>query len=541
MNPLAQPATVLGGKQSLDAYKGYVDNVLADVEKKKQLAALKQAKIDESLLPPDVNIDDVYRVQTDEIVGQMNELLRTKVDLMSTGVDVESPEYARQIQQAENNLLGQVVNSKQQRALDESVLKTLADPKASELYDYEATTKKLAEYRSAADKGVKSGDDWLAQNGSILVPKAFDPYAYGATLSADYEASTTESDPTKKGGVFITETVEEQTPENYLGAGERFLYDPKAKNEAEFLYSSLSPQLQAEYDQKAILAGGQAGDGIKMFATEKYIAPNWKTKKTNEFKTIPKGGGSGNSNKTPKSNLLVDQVMGVLGENTNYIQTDANGFKTTDAFTGQTIGTFERREATGEYEKLGKDANGKMPGEQGYVATYDTNSAPIYDFKQQPILVEKVIKNPNDGQWYIRTNESVANKKGRNVGGYSNMVKYTPADFKNFMYKIATQSGEWTSEEIDEYAKEMGYYNPDNSLNVGEPKKELPEIYFNGKSGIATEGKTVDGVKVYKYPDGTWVKWDEPNKKWIKSRYQGGDVKTSTTDKKEDLRTKYNY
>jgi hypothetical protein len=128
MNPLAQPATVLEGSKSLDAYEGYVDKVIGDVEKKKQLEALKQAKVDDALLPPDVNIDDVYRVQTDEIVEQMNELLRTKVDLMSTGVDVESPEYARQIQQAENNLLGQVVNSKQQRALDESVLKTLADP-----------------------------------------------------------------------------------------------------------------------------------------------------------------------------------------------------------------------------------------------------------------------------------------------------------------------------------------------------------------------------------------------------------------------------
>jgi len=539
MNPLAQPATVLEGSKSLDAYEGYVDKVIGDVEKKKQLEALKQAKVDEALLPPDVNIDDVYRVQTDEIVGQMNELLRTKVDLMSTGVDVESPEYARQIQQAENILLGQVVKSKQQRALDESVLKTLADPKASELYDYEATTKKLAEYRAAAEKGVKSGDDWLSQNGSILVPKAFDPYAYGEKLSAQYEASITETDPTKKGGVFITETEEAHTPENYLGAGEQFLYTPQARNEAQFLYNSLSPQLQAEYDQKALLAGGKAGDGIKMFAAEKYIAPHWKSKKTNEFKPVPKGSGSGGGDKAPKSNLLVDQVMGVLKENPNYIQTDANGFKTTDAFTGQTIGTFERKMPSGKYEKLGKDANGKMPGEAGYKDTYDPSSE-IYEFEQQPILVEKVIKNPNDGQWYIRTNESVANKKGRTVGGYGNMVKYTPADFKNFMYKIATQSGEWTSEEIDEYADSINAYNEDNSLNVGEPKKGLPEIYFNGKSALATEGKVVNGVKVYKYPDGTWVKWDEPNKKWIKSQYQGEAEKKSET-KQEDLRKKYNY
>jgi hypothetical protein len=521
MNPLAQPATVLEGSKSLDAYEGYVDKVIGDVEKKKQLEALKQAKVDEALLPPDVNIDDVYRVQTDEIVGQMNELLRTKVDLMSTGVDVESPEYARQIQQAENNLLGQVVKSKQQRALDESVLKTLADPKASELYDYEATTKKLAEYRAAADKGVKSGDDWLSQNGSILVPKAFDPYAYGAELSADYEASVSETDPTRKGGVFITETLEEQTPENYLGAGERFLYDPKAKNEAQFIYDSLSADKKAEYDQKAILAGGQAGDGVKMFAAEKYIAPNWKSKKTNEFKTVPKGGGGGNTNKTPTSNLLVDQVIGVMTGNPNYIKTDANGYNTTDAFSGQTIGSFQERKIVG-YEPSVADPNvGDL-------------SKPIYEAATKPIVIQQVVQNPKDGFWYIQTNESVANKKGKSVAGYNNMVKYGKDDFKNLTYKLATQTGEWTSEDIDAYAESKGMYNADKSFNVADPTPKAVDIFFNGKTEQVTEApKIVNGVKVFKLSDGTWVKWDKASDKWIKSQYQGEaekkPAKTTTT------------
>ncbi len=519
MNPLAQPATVLGGKQSLDAYKGYVDNVLADVEKKKQLAALKQAKIDESLLPPDVNIDDVYRVQTDEIVGQMNELLRTKVDLMSTGVDVESPEYARQIQQAENNLLGQVVNSKQQRALDESVLKTLEDPKASELYDYEATTKKLAEFRSAADKGVKSGDDWLAQNGSILVPKAFDMYKYTGEIAKDYLTSTTSSDPKRVGNQNVITQVEAQTPENMLKFGERILMNPQGRIVAEKEFSDLSKEKQAEFAQQAILAGGSADEGINMYLADNYGKQHWKNSEIKKAVNIPQGKGSGTKKEeVPDNNLLVDAFKGMWNKNPNYVQKDANGLTTFKV-------PYTKLQT---YQHIDKN----VPMESG----------PNQDVVTEKFeVIEDAVVDPATGQWYYTSNRTKNMGQGKTIGTYKNMVPMSLAMVKEIMLKTALDTGEVTTSEVEKYLGKKGYVNTDGSLNfdAGSSDKPTSHTVFFEDTEYTVPLKDIDkskGFPIAKLPDGRKVKYEEATKTWVE--YKDG---AKSNPKQEDLRKKYNY
>lgn len=519
MNPLAQPATVLGGKQSLDAYKGYVDKVIGDVEKKKQLAALKQAKVDEALLPPDVNIDDVYRVQTDEIVGQMNDLLRTKVDLMSSGVDVESPEYARQIQQAENMLLGHVVNSKQQRALDESVLKTLADPKASELYDYDLTTKKLAEYRSAADKGVKSGDDWLAQNGSILVPKAFDMYQYTGNIAKDYLTTKIAADPKRVGNQNVVTEIESQTPENMLKFGERILTNPQAKIIADKEFTDLSPDKQAEFAQQAILAGGTAEDAVNMYLADNYGKQHWKYAETKKAVNIPQGKGSGvKKDEVPDNNLLVDAFKGMWNKNPNYVQKDANGL-TTFKVPYTKLQTYQHI-----------DKNVKM--QDGSTQNVIT---------EKPEVIEDAVVDPVTGQWYYTSNKTKNMGLGKTIGTYKNAVPMSLSMIKELMLKTALDTGEVTTSEVEKYLGKKGYVNPDGSLNfeAGSSDKPTSHVVFFEDKEYNVPLKDIDkskGFPIATLPDGRKVKYEEETETWVE--YKEGE---KSNPKQEDLRKKYNY
>ena len=186
-----------------------------------------------------------------------------------------------------------------------------------------------------------------------------------------------------------------------------------------------------------------------------------------------------------------------------------------EGFTGQSIG---------QYNSVQKEAKGQ-----------DDNGNIIYEEKSsiKPILIQKVVKNPKDGFWYVQTNDSVENKKGITVGSDKYMQKYTPAQFKDLMYKLATRTGEWTSGKIDAYAESKGYYNPDKSLNVQQPGSNQVDIYFNGKTEMVdrSKSKVVNGVKIFPLSDGTWVKWSEGSKEWVKSDYKGSATTQSKPTK----------
>lgn len=474
MNNLAQPATILGHNKAIDAYAGYVDKVLADVEQKKQLEALKKQGIDAALLPPDVDLEGTYRVQTDEIVGKMNNLLNTKVDLITAGVDVSSPEYAGKIQSVENIIKGEVVKSKQQKELDNSTLKKLSDAKADSFYDIEKSTQRLADFRSAASKGVAAGDEWIKQNGSILVPKAFDPYKFGADVAETYKTTVTASDPKKVGGQYVVTTTEDVTPENRLGAGEQLYTNPQMKIETDFYYDALSPQAKAEYEQQAITAGGGQGDGVKMFAAQKWADPHWTEKTTKKATNIPQGKGSSKKVVPTDSNTIIDQTMAALNGDESVFRTEPSGLTVLPVLEGMAIGTFEQNSPT------------PMDDGKGGIV-YEDN------FKTAPVLVEKVFKDKK-GDLYYTTNESKANKRGKTVEGVSFSLPFTPEIAQAIMAKAAVSAGDMTMKDADAY---MDKFKENGILKVA--KKGIgvgSGAYGDGLKGTTEENTTTK--KVYK-------------------------------------------
>jgi len=513
LNPLAQPATILGGNPARDAHRGLIGKVLSDVEAKRQREELKKAQVDEALLPPDIDAKDAFQYEINEITGDLDAYSNYKADLATAGVDITSPQYRSDFYKRENAIKEKVIKSKQHQAIYDKAIQTLVTNPDD--IDTEATQARLAEFVAAANQGVDAAHDVLSKYGSLYVGKPFDIAAHGNDIAKQYEPSIVESDPKRQGAFLVSETITDVTPENKLGAGIQFMRKPKAKQQVEFEYSALSPSVQAEYEQKAMNAGGEPGSGMMMYASERYIQPHWKTGRQVTAQNMPSGGSGITKEEVPLSNMLVDMVVGTLSENPNYVKRNEQGYMVAEGFTGQSIG---------QYNSVQKEAKGQ-----------DDNGNIIYEEKSsiKPILIQKVVKNPKDGFWYVQTNDSVENKKGITVGSDKFMQRYTPAQFKDLMYKLATKTGEWTSGKIDAYAESKGYYNPDKSLNVQQPGSNQVDIYFNGKTEMVdrSKSKVVNGVKIFPLSDGTWVKWSEGSKEWVKSDYKGSATTQSKPTK----------
>ena len=513
MNPLAQPATILGGNPARDAHRGLIGKVLSDVEAKRQREELKKAQVDEALLPPDIDAKDAFQYEINEITGDLDAYSNYKADLATAGVDITSPQYRSDFYKRENAIKEKVIKSKQHQAIYDKAIQTLVTNPDD--IDTEATQARLAEFVAAANQGVDAAHDVLSKYGSLYVGKPFDIAAHGNDIAKQYEPSIVESDPKRQGAFLVSETITDVTPENKLGAGIQFMRKPKAKQQVDYEYTALSPEVQAEYEQKAMQAGGQPGSGVMMYAAERYLQPHWKTGRQVTAQNMPSGGSGITKEEVPLSNMLVDMVVGTLSENPNYVKRNEQGYMVAEGFTGQSIG---------QYNSVQKEAKGQ-----------DDNGNIIYEEKSsiKPILIQKVVKNPKDGFWYVQTNDSVENKKGITVGSDKFMQRYTPAQFKDLMYKLATKTGEWTSGKIDAYAESKGYYNPDKSLNVQQPGSNQVDIYFNGKTEMVdrSKSKVVNGVKIFPLSDGTWVKWSEGSKEWVKSDYKGSATTQSKPTK----------
>lgn len=505
MNNLAQPATILGHNQAIDAYKGYVDKVLADVEQKKQLEALKQKGINEALLPPDIDVKGTFAPELTEITSDLDKYSQYKADLASQGQDITTPEYQNVFYQHENKLKNKATISMQHQAGYAKAIENLSAKDADKYYDIEASQKKLAEFvKAAKDGGVYGAEDYIKQNGSLLVPKAFDPYKFGNEVAETYKTTVTTTDPQKIGGRYVTTTTEEVTPENRLGAGTQLYANPQMKIETDFYYDSLSPQAKADYEQQAILAGGGQGDGVKMFAAQKWADPHWSSKVTKTSAAIPQGKGSKQVTPT-RSNTIIDQTMAALNGDTEVTRKEANGLVVLPVLEGMAIGTFEQNTPI----LKGKDPN------TGQLVYAD-------DFKTTPILVEKVFQDEK-GNWYYTTNETKANKRGKTVNGVNNALPFTGAAAQSVVAKAAVSAGDMTMKDVDAY---LDKFKENGILKVGNSSANNKEIYFEGQSYTVPMSK-IDksgGTPVATLEDGRKVEWN--GKEWVK--YEGKTTKTTT-------------
>lgn len=518
MNPLAQPATILGRNPAIDAYKGYVDKVLEDVEKKKQLEALKKQGIDKALLPPDIDVQGTFAPELNEITKNLDDYSNYKADLATKGVDITSPQYQNEFYKGENAIKNKAILSKQHQASYANTITELSKAKADESYDIEATKQRLAEFVAASEKGgVMGGEDYIKKNGSLLVPKAFDEYKYGSEVAARYKTTTTSSDPKSVGGQRVITTVEEVTPENRLGAGADYLSNPQARQKTEVLYTALSPQKQAEYEQKALLAGGQQGDGLKMFASDR-IAPFWKEGVTKKGVNIPTGG-SGNKTETPTTNITIDGLVAALRGDSNVIQVDSNGLKTYSGLDGVPIGTFEKRVMVATDIPDPKDPTGKTP-------IYEEEA------KTVPVLIEKIFQDQN-GKWHYVTNETIANRKGKVVNGVSNALPMTEAEAQSILGRATVGSGELTQKDFNTYLNKKGYLNESGILTVGTSSANDKDIFFEGQTFVVPRS-SIDkskGFPIATLPDGRKVKWEDASQTWVEYKAQTTGAKTTSKGK----------
>jgi hypothetical protein len=534
VNPLSQPATILSGGKAAQAFSGLVDKVNQDLETKRMREELKQKGIADELLPMDVDVKDAFMYEIDEISNDVKGYTDEKAGLATQGVDITSPEYRGQWARKEQDIMSKVVKSKQHQSLYEATMKTLSTDMADENFDLEASKEKLAGFVAAASQGVDAAQDYLMQNGSLLVEKPFDIYEFGKSVAGSYKTVKNETDPKKQGNLYMTETTTDLTPESYLMAGSEFIAKPKAKMQVDLEYTALSPQAQAEYEAKAIQAGGKQGDGVKMYASDKFIKPYIERENTIDYTKASSGSGSGsNTNKTPQSNLLVDNVVGVMTLNPQYTKKDANGYVTTDAFVGQTLGTFNRP------AQVQKPSNADPS-----VQEVDANGIPQFmddptgKMESQPLIIEKMVFDPQSNTWYVRTNESAFRRKGKAIGGDKYMMAYSAGDFKNLMYKIATNTGEWTNQEIDEYLSSQGLLNPqDKSLNVQVGDQSKKDVFYNGKVEWVDKAniKTIGKDKVVTLSSGETVKWDAPTGTWVKYEDKKAPATTKTQLSKGSL------
>ena len=488
------PAVVLQDDNSnIEAYGQYTDQIKEKVLYKRQQDELAKAKLDESLMPPEIDMKDIFPGDALEINKAMQDYKERAMNYADRGIDWNNdPVAGRERTELESKIQDLVLMSKQ----DQALAKNLIDKASQDGFDNDflraESYDRFGQFKAMGEKGgIHARQRWLKQNGSLLQEKPFDVNAFMEDYTKDIDTDFVIEEKVKPGapGYNTQQRKFWLAPEEVNGRTQVMLNNPKFREVIVQRYASLSPAEQRLLVDQAQMKGySDARQVLAEQELKKYVMPK------NEIKDLkkptPKGGGSGSSTKkddASETQWLLQKLGNARGGNTDGLsQTYINGqeYYTLD------LPQFDFDKYTEYVPAVEDPATGQV--------------VKAAEQKSVPERIEELIYDPRSGKWYAYTNKTTSKKisKGNSPKPYGyemNDLLWT----KLFRGIIANNSGtnKFSAKDAEEILKELkattdtGDINWDNIAPAkSQPKQTLPT---KTKTGEGTKTETSVDASLY--------------------------------------------
>lgn len=420
---MAKPTVVLGQGSHMQALSDSFNTILQNMERKVQIEAAKREQLDKSLIPPDVDWDNIYHKDTEYIKGLVDEYTKTATDYWSQGVNHLNPgsgEAYRKMRGMENQILSAAAQSAQDKKIDESVISTMTKKGFAESFDLPETMLRLSEFR---EMPLTERRNYLNGIGGFYQEAPFDWNKFTNDNLPDQPDQFMENKSTKGGYTSWTQ-VKGYSPETIGKIADSWLTDPKYFNYASKQYNALSDATRQLVETEAAKEGIS---GIQYWARHDANRKNFRQEELKYAKSAnaPKSTGNGTDNNSPVTFDLAVRVGAVMAG-------DAGFYTSTRAINGDNyqVADFPMIKF-GTYKSVFIDKNNKAAAQKQSQGTTQAQTGKItIDPKTNAVVVsgdtgsstqgnafkdnylEAVVRNPRTGKIYVSTTQLNDNSQG---------------------------------------------------------------------------------------------------------------------------------
>lgn len=471
-NPTALPTVVLGQGNHMNALADSFNTILKNMETTAQIEAAKREKLDQSLIPPEVDWDNIYHKDTQYIKSLVDDYTNKALGYWQQGINHMNPgsgdAYA-EMRSMENQILNAAAQSAQDKKIDEEVVKTMTKNGFAESFDLPETMKRLSDFRSAP---LTDRRNYLNSIGGFYQESAFDWNKFAKENMPDNPDKWTENKSTK-GGYTSFETVTGYSPKTIANVADNWLQDPKYLRYASTNYNALSEQTRQQFET---LAAKDGISGLQLWARMDVNKMNYSQRdlKYQKSANTPKGSGDRN---TPTTFDLATRVAAI----------DAGD---PDFFTSTTrINNRDWQVADMPMMKFGtyKDVNiaknnaakSKSQSQNTPAVSFSGNGVTIQggESKENAFVdnyLEGIVRDPKTGEIWVTTTEANSNQVG-SEGSDGRWYFRASNKFWTDFLNGAVNGTEYSKSALDKFVKSSGAMGADGVYDV---RKFLGSDYF---------------------------------------------------------------
>lgn len=458
-DPRSYPDTILTSNAHLGAYDDHLNQLVNNVEIEMQRKALKEKQVKDSLIPPEVDINNLFAPDTKEVISDgLGAYTAVGQGWWDKGVDWSDPrnhEANKQKLEEEAKIRAKQLYSRQDKELYKNVLDKMSNYNFDKNFSRQQTQERVATWLSKPN--IEERRKYLSEVGSLFVENEYDPYQAEYETAKKYQKSTFASDPVIKGGVSTITTTKKLAPEQEAAFANEMLSDERYKDAKQKEFSGFSTEKQAEYAQQAIEK--KMNSPLDAYVASRYYLLN-PVEETKKSTNLP-GGGSSSQNKG-SVNPIVSTVAAIRALDPKFVydvNIGGNTYKKSDLLDGFVITKEAFKQAI---PKVIQDENGVD------VQVKDPKTGlQQYNYELRDEMIEDVMYDPSKKQWYISTNK-IKNLKdsggGINIPSFGWAYPMSDEQFTELVQKITRFQGEYNEGTVWENLKKAGKLNEEDNL-----------------------------------------------------------------------------
>jgi hypothetical protein len=444
-NPTGLPNVVLGGEAHMKALADSFDTILNNVKVTAEVKAAKQAELDDSLIPPEVDWDSIYYKDQDYIQGLLKEYSDTAVGYWEKGVNHLNPSSGsvyKEMRDKENKLLQAVAQSAQDKKMDENVVTTMTKKGFGDVYDLPETLNRLSSFRDAP---LSERRKLLEQSGGFYQEKPFDWNTFTTDNMPSKPDMYVEDKKTKGGYTEWTQTTG-YTEQTAINTAKGWLKNPGYQKHVAGEIMNLSAATQVEMATKAVDAGLSIEE---YYAKMDFDKKQFKQSEPHYAKTAnaPKGGNGNNNPKEPQTFDLAVRVSAMWRGDTAF-------YPETVTLNGRTY-----QKADFPVTKFGTFKNVNPDKNKGGGLTIGPNGSLVVgggsDNNVSANYLEGVIRDPKTGEVLITTTELNENTIGTLQSDGKYYIKATDRFWTEFL-NGAVNGQEYSKTILDKFVQTTG-------------------------------------------------------------------------------------
>ncbi|HRG27398.1 MAG TPA: hypothetical protein PLJ00_05885 [Chitinophagales bacterium] len=408
-NPTGLPTVVLGGNAHMDALAKSFDNILNNVKVTAEVNAAKQAQLDQSLIPPEVDWDSIYWKDQEHIQSLVKNYSDKAVGYWEQGVNHLNPSSGsayKEMRDMENDLMQAVAQSAQDKKIDEEVVTTMTKKGFGDVYDLPETLNRLSQFREAP---ISERRKIMNDNGGFYKEKPFDWNAFTDENMPKMPDVFIE-DKNKKGGYIEWNEVTGYSNETAKNTASAWLQNPGYAKHVDEQLKGMSVAAQVDFTMKATEAGVSPQE---LYAQQDFNKKTFKQTKYHVTKVSSGSSGSGNAPKEAPTFDLAVRVSAMWRGDTAFY----TGTKTLNGKTYQSADFPVTK--FGKFKNVNADKNNKGSVSISQSGMFVTSGEQSFSDN----YLEGVIRDQS-GQVLVTTTETNENALGTKM---SDGLYYVPA------------------------------------------------------------------------------------------------------------------